>query len=263
MPTIQYQVLSSKNDGLPISPSELISQYFFGISLKNKEGASMSDSDIAFHIKAAVEEMEGYLNCKVMPQVITEQLDYNLSDFKSWGYIPTSYPVRCVHSLRGFLGKVEQVIYPKQWLSARSTSDGLQYFRQVFLIPTAGVSPDGQDTAIFNGVSPHLGWFGSKNIPNYWTISYVTSFDRIPEDIMKAIGKLAAIDIFHQLGDIILGAGIASQSLGIDSLSQSISTTSSATNAGYGARVTGYVDDLKRTLPILKSKYDGISLSSF
>lgn len=263
MPTVQYNLLSSKNDGLPISPSELISQYFFGISLKNQEGGSMSENDIAFHIKSAVEEIEGYLNCKIVPQVITEELDYNLNDYKSWGFVPTSYPVRCAVSLKGFLGKVEQVVYPDEWLSTRSTSDGLQYFRQVFLVPTSGVSPQNQDTVTFHGISPHLGWFGSKNIPNYWTISYVTSFDRIPEDIMKVVGKLAAIDIFHQLGDIILGAGIASQSLGIDSLSQSISTTSSATNAGYGARITGYVDDLKRTLPLLKAKYDGISLSSF
>ena len=57
------------------------------------------------------------------------------------------------------------------------------------------------------------------------------------------------------------GAGIASYSLGIDGLSQSISSTSSATNAGYGARILGYVDDLKKVLPILISKYGGMSLS--
>jgi len=75
------------------------------------------------------------------------------------------------------------------------------------------------------------------------------------------IGKLAAINIFHQLGDIILGAGIASQSLGIDGLSQSISTTSSATNAGYGARITGYLADLKQARVDLKNKYDGNALT--
>lgn len=261
MPTIQYRILANKNDGLPISPSELVSQYFFGISLKSKDKV-MSDADIAFHIKAATQELEGYLNCKMVPQVISEKLDYNLNDYRSWGFIPTSYPVRCIHSLSGFLGKVEQVTFPKEWISVRETNDGIGYYRQAFLVPTSGVSQQNQNTVAFHGISPHMGWFGSSSIPNYWTITYVTSFDRIPEDILKAIGKLAAIEIFHQLGDIILGAGIASQSLGIDSLSQSISTTSSATNAGYGARITGYLDDLKRGLPLLKAKYDGMTITA-
>ena len=50
-------------------------------------------------------------------------------------------------------------------------------------------------------------------------------------------------------------------SLGVDSLSQSISSTSSATNAGYGARVIGYQDQIKNTLPTLISKYGGFTCS--
>ena len=37
-----------------------------------------------------------------------------------------------------------------------------------------------------------------------------------------------------------------------DSLSQSISSTSSATNAGYGARVIGYQDQIKNSLETIK-----------
>ena len=77
-----------------------------------------------------------------------------------------------------------------------------------------------------------------------------------------AIGKTAAINIFHIAGDLILGAGIASFSLGVDGLSQSISSTSSATNAGYGARILGYQDDIKKMMPILQAKYGGFTVTT-
>lgn len=260
MPTLTYNILSSKNDGLPLSPSELESLYFFGIGIKDQAGNRMSEEDLSFTIKSAAEEIEGLLNIKITKQVIQESQSYNLDDYRAWGYIPTTYPVACASNLTGFLGQVEQVIYPKNWLSVKKSNDGISNHRSIYIIPTTEDSVE--NTVVYSGVAPHMGHWGARNIPNYWTVTYVTSFDRMPEDILNAIGKLAAINVFHQLGDIILGAGIASQSIGIDGLSQSIATTSSATNAGYGARVTGYLADLKLLIPRIKAKYGGILFTS-
>ena len=98
-------------------------------------------------------------------------------------------------------------------------------------------------------------------MPNYWKMKYVSGFDLVPPDLIEAIGKMAAICIFHPLGDLILGAGIASASLSLDGLSQSVSTTSSATNAGYGSRILGYTNDLKQAIPRLKATYKGIMIA--
>lgn len=59
----------------------------------------------------------------------------------------------------------------------------------------------------------------------------------MPMDLINLTGKLATFGPLGIAGDLILGAGIAAQSIGVDGLSQSISSTSSATNAGYGARI--------------------------
>ena len=59
-------------------------------------------------------------------------------------------------------------------------------------------------------------------------------------------------------GDLILGAGIAAQSIGVDGLSQSISSTSSATNAGYGARIIQYQKEIAETVKRIKLIYDEI-----
>lgn len=262
MPTIQYNILSSKNNGLPLSASELEGLFFFGISIKDKAGNKMSESKIEFNIKNATEQMEGLLNIKMVKQVIQETEQYNINDYQSWGFVPTTYPVSCAGGITGFLGKVEQVIYPKEWISHKKSNDGISYWRSVHLIPTSEAATNPNNSVVYSGISPHMGHYGSKNIPNYWNIKYVTSFDRMPEDILMAIGKLATINIFAQLGDIILGAGIASQSIGLDGLSQSISTTSSATSSGYGSRIIQYQKDLKESLAQLQAKYKGFTTAT-
>lgn len=258
MPQITYSLLSGKNRGLLLSPTELASLYFFGIPITDPSGNPMSDAAIEFQIRYATEELEGYLNCKLTKQVIRESQSYYINDYKAWGYIPATYPVICAHSLTGRLGAVEQIVYPSEWLSAKRTNDGIGFHRRAYIVPTSGSTTI--NSAAYGGL--HLGWFGSSNIPDYWDFIYTTSFERIPEDILVVLGKLASINIFHQLGDIILGAGIANQSIGIDGLSQSIGTTSSATNSGYGSRIIGYLQDLKLAMPRLKAKYDGITMTS-
>lgn len=255
----KYSIKFAKNK-TAISAEELVDRYFFGIPVKDPSGNIMSPEKIQFYINAAIENVEGWLNLKLKKQIIEETLSYNLQDYKHWGLLPTSYPVIKPISLTGFLGNVEQIKFPQEWLSSKKISDGLGFHRAIYIVPTAGAASHG--SVIVSGITPHVGWFGQSTIPNYWTAKYCTSFERLPDDILDFAGKLASINIFHQLGDIILGAGIASQSIGIDGLSQSISTTSSATNAGYGARVTGYIDDLKRMKDELESKYDGTVLTS-
>lgn len=73
--------------------------------------------------------------------------------------------------------------------------------------------------------------------------------------ILRAVGITSALLPLNIAGDLIAGAGVASQSLSLDGLSQSIATTASATSAGYGARVIQYTKELTTLISNLKSKY--------
>lgn len=260
MPQYSLDIEFTRDTELVLSSSALQKRYFFGIDLVDQSGNKMAESAINFYTKAATKELEGFLNIRLGKQIIEEDLSYYLNDYKNWGHIPTTYPCIQPIQLIGYIGDVEQTQYPSEWLRTKKTNDGVSYHRQVFLVPASGSTST--ERIQYSGITPHAGWFGNQSIPYYWNFRYCTGFEKIPEDILNAIGKLATINIFHELGDIILGAGIASQSIGLDGLSQSISTTSSATNAGYGARITGYVDDLKQAMPRLKDKYDGFNLAS-
>jgi hypothetical protein len=262
MPTVAYNFPIERSD-LPISTTELVSRYFFGIGLTDQSGNPIDQKSIEFHIESAVEQLEGYLNLKLSKQIIEESLHYYVDDFTEWSYLPVSYPVLAAHEMMGLAAGQTQLTYPTDWISIKSTNDPTGAHRSFYLVPgSGGVGVSGSGSAVYAGILPLAGWMAGKSIPNYWRVKYCTSFQKLPADLADAAGKLASIGIFHQMGDIILGAGIASESVSIDGLSQSISTTSSATNAGYGARITGYLADLKLSLPRLKLKYDGMVIRS-
>ena len=234
--------------------------YFFGVNIKDDLGRDFSDSQYEAYVRAATSEIEKTLDIKLEKQKIQETFQFNHDDWIKWGYVKTTYPVICALGLDGFLNTTKQVAYPKQWLSVRKTSDGVTYHRRISVVP-AGNATGANYQVIFSGIVPQLGYLNMSMIPDYWTVKYVTGFDVIPYDIIDVVGKLASIGPFNIAGDLILGAGIASFSLGLDGLSQSLSTTSSATNAGFGARIITYKEELKNSIPRLKDFYKGLGFA--
>lgn len=261
MPTFSYSLPYKINTDLVLSPQELDQKYFFGVNIQNGAGGQIDNSTKEYYIRNAQKEIENFLEIKLTPQIIEEKLDYRIDDFKNWSYLRVSYPVKKAFSLKGFINTIQQIEYPQEWLSVRQTNDEIGLSRHIYLVP-GGTSSIQSNAVVFNGVTPNAGWFGNRQVPFYWNVQYCTGFTKVPEDILAAIGYFAAIPLFAIAGDLILSAGIASLSLGLDGLSQSISSTSSATNAGYGARIIEYRNILKPLLISLRSRYKGITMTS-
>lgn len=252
------------NTNLILTPQQLRERYMWGVSVKDSNGIELPDSVYEFAIQSAQQELEDYLDLKLTRQVIEETRDYVYDDYASWGFVRVSYPVCRAFYLKGMFGETEQITYPAEWLSTKRSNDVPEMnYRNVYLIPNVGGYEQSNNSGVaFNGIfGANLLWRSKTWIPNYWKIRYVTGFSKVPAELINFIGKLASLDIFNISGDLILGAGIASFSLGIDGLSQSISSTSSATNAGYGARIINYQTDLKELLPKLQAKYKGLTMS--
>ena len=102
--------------------------------------------------------------------------------------------------------------------------------------------------------------------PQLWSVDYVAGVDENDKTfptalLQEAIYKRAACGILNVWGDLILGAGIASQSVSIDGVSQSIGTTQSAMFGGASARIESYTKDInEQILPSLKMKFSGIRM---
>lgn len=264
MSTLTLSFKYRKNEDLIFSPNELQEIYLYGINIQDKTGKELSSEVYRFFIQSAQQEIEKYLGIKFKMQIYTESLDFYGDDFRSFLYTPTTYPVVKAISLTGFLGQVQQLKYPSQWLVSRKTSDNETFYRKLFVVPTqSGTVQTSGVSMLYSGVLPNIGMMNWKYIPNYWSASYITGFKNVPRDIMDVVGKIASIGILNVAGDIVLGtAALANYSLSVDGLSQSIGTTMSATNAAYGARILQYSKEIKDSLSKLKSYYRGLEMVS-
>lgn len=258
MPSLTFNIKYGKHEGLVLSPSELLEFYFHGISTKNSDCEDITEETLKQKIRQAQDSIEKFLSVKLTKQVITESRDFIRSDYNAWGYTRLTFPIIDPISLNGFISTTKQIEFPLTWLSHHTNSEEYLAMRNLTIVPAGSTSPQ-TEGVVFSGITPNVGFLGLANIPNYWSIKYCTGFTLIPSDLLDAIGKIAAMQVFAILGDIVLGAGIAAQSLSVDGLSQSIETTQSAENAAYSARVRQYSGELKRELPILKDIYKGFA----
>lgn len=256
MVTQTFTISYNKNQQQIISAQQLKDLYLYGLKVQNQYGTELPDHVIDTYIYSAQTQIEHFLDLKLNKQIIKEKCSFYKQDFDKFGFVNTTYPVVKVFALNGMIGTVKQITYPIEWLYSRATSDGESFYKMINIVPFAAnvqTSP-----VVYGGFSPYLGYLGQTNIPHYWEAQYCTGFDKIPTSILSVIGKIAVIQVLHQLGVIVLSPGVSSISLGVDGLSQSISTTKSAQGHAFSGIVNGYLTEVKDELSRLKAQYKGI-----
>jgi hypothetical protein len=255
MSSISLKSKYSINSDALLSVSELKEIYLFGIPVKSRDGVSISDATFKFQIDAAQKQMEDYLNLLFNKQVYEESFNFEAENYYNWSYLHLTYPCVKALLLEGFLNTTKQVTYPKDWITSKRTSDGVLYHRSISIVPAGNATALTQQQ-LFTGLLPNLSFVGMSRIPDYWNISYVTGWDKVPSNIIDAIGKLAAINVLRISGDLIISPGVPSFSLSIDGISQS------KTSKAFDQRITSMMTDLtQRILPELKSYYKSITFA--
>lgn len=261
--TIKYK----KNSGLLFSVAEIWAFYLYEIKIQGGEGSAFSNEAVRRYIEAAQRQVENWFNLRFCKQLADQTITYYRPDY--WQQFPilqTNYPVRDPLSMIGMLNKMEQIIYPQGWLFCEYDILMGQGKRRISVVPTGASTTQGNAQVILTGITSQVGMQRFDYIPDYWRVQYITGWDldQMPMDLINVVGMLATFGPLNIAGDLILGtAGIAAQSLSIDGLNQSISTTSSATNAGYGARLINYQKEIKETVERLKLVYDEVKFSVF
>lgn len=273
MPQITLSAKYSRNIYNPFSSQDLKDKFLTGIST-DINGQKISDETIDFYISSAIEQLESYLGLKLSRQIFFETRDYYIDDWANWGFIKATYPVQAAISLDGYLGQSKQISYPKEWLSVRKTSDNKTFTREFRITPnTSNVTFQNSTSILVMGSAyPILNWWRTnRNVPNYWMLKYITGFpdDKIPSDLLQAVGMIATIPILGLASDLnmskgSLGLGVSSKSISLDGLSQSVSTYSNGQTGIYGARMKQYSDALfgvsgkQGLLETLKDAYSSI-----
>lgn len=131
-------------------------------------------------------------------------------------------------------------------------------FGQVRMFPTQGVTygPFSVYGSLWTGM-------GARRYPGGFEFDYETGYesaDFVPEGLRATVAKYATIKALAAVGDGIL-AGFSSQSVSLDGLSESFSSTQSATSAYFGARIKQYSDEIKEWLVRNRYKYSPVGIS--
>lgn len=241
-----------------VSVSSIKNKYLFGIDLSDNEGNPLPEELLIHYLNSAVEYIQNLLDIVISETEFTERHDYIRNDYQNWGFIQLDHnPVKEVKRLTLMYGDKRSVEIPLDWIQLDKLTG------QITLFPSAGSA-----NSLIIGQTGMLFGFQSQwdYAPSLWEVEYVAGFDEndksLPLGLLtEAIYKRASEGILNVWGDLIIGAGIASQSVSIDGVSQSIGTTQSAMYGGASARVQEYANDLNdHLIPALRQKFGGIRM---
>lgn len=252
-----------------LSARELKEYYLFGVDIRADDGTPAPDGLYEFYIRSAVAQAERILDLPLTtrtysndaadaPDFPEEAADFVLQDYAPFIQIQLRhFPVEVVHKVSLVLPSNHHIVdYPTDWFTAHS-----DYYRsgQLHVVPGSG-SVAMVQLGLNNAWLPSIyGW--TKFLPNAFRINYRAGFGAvggIPDDIRDMVGMLAAFGPLNVAGDLVLGAGVAQEAISLDAISTSISTTQSATNAGYGARLATYREKLKILTPEIRRAWKGM-----
>lgn len=241
-----------------LSVDDLKTRYLFGIDMRDDNGNPFSDSLFEHYIRAAVAKAEQLLDLPIITRtIVDERHDFYRRDYAQYLFVKTEQsPIIDVTEFRIVLPSNTQIVtFPTDWLQVERLSGQIQ------VVPgdgATGVLAVGSTGAWLPLV---YGW--TDFIPQIFRISYTAGFaDGVPANIVDIIGKLASFGPLGVAGDLILGAGIASESIGLDGVNTAVTTTQSATNAGYGARINQYRRELADEIPDIRQYWRGLRIAA-
>jgi len=229
--------------------------YLTGVDLTDDTGAPYPDIMFDFAIRAAIAWAETELDLDIRPTNQDEYQNYDHLNMQAWGHIQLNrYPVISdpadMTITLQWPSMTTPYEFPTAWLRVNKPH-GI-----VNIVPTIGT------LSMAMALQPYFA-VQSGIVPMGLRIQYQSGFayGALPADIRALIGMRACYPILNTAGDLIAGAGIASTSIGMDGLSQSVNTTSSATNAGYGARLIQFGKEIKEQIPVIKRRWKNVGLA--
>lgn len=276
------KIVSYRETNLP-TPDEIRHKWCFGLPLSQPNGDVIPDEDIQLYIDAAIKYVERRLGVFLKPTVIAcnpeerglvqgvdyevaePPYDYNVRQYRQWGFLQLRQrPVIELLDFRlvlpngmtivDFMTKPEWIkLYPRQG--------------QIHIVPYAG---DPTLFYILGGTQmgyPFTTGQINTSLPQMFYVDYIAGFplNQVPEDVRNVVAKIAACDVLGIAGEALL-AGIASMSTSVDGLSESFSTTASATNTTYGAHIYQYKKEIEQFFSVTggggRTSIRGITLTS-
>lgn len=282
--------------GLLVSSDELRYDELFGNPLiAEADSFAFTNEQLLDYVRLAIAEVERFLNIDILPRLIRyeDRIDAGgneipRSDIDDSGYLSTLKTEKQKNELY-----IRESGYPYRVLAARHEARLKLRRRPVRDVLTANFADPYTGTTVID-LTPYrvvkkglvgvcyfrpnriagrtyswdLVWQNyliapyTRDIQDIFLIDYTTGYEKashVPDDLRWLIKKLSAVNLMATYGDGKFAA-VASRSVSLNSVSESISTTMSATSAAFGARILQYQKEIKEWIATNKQKYSRTSI---
>lgn len=215
----------------------LLDNYLVGFTFRGADGQPLPPEWFEQKLANAITRFEDITHIDVLQRRVTaERHDYHTNDYMNYAFAQLfRVPAVRVTQVRAVYPTGQTIqVFPEDWVRLNTEHS------QIHLVPTSGsfaqVMLGGG-----NGYLPFI-FAGLSYLPHLWEVDYVSGFsaDAIPRSVASAVCKLAAIEVLTMMSDLIGPLGVASSSLSVDGLSQSMSRQLPA----FKARIDAYKVDL-------------------
>ena len=256
-----------------VTPDDIRISYLWGVDFRASNGASFTDAQIQFFIDAALQEIEREINVTVKKTRIASEperrglvrgRDYDVAEdyyrfrrerIQRTGMIATRRrPIISVSRL-DLINRHDRIVPLLNMTTINNAKGKIEFFNR---LPRVSDSARGIETAIFAYGAETL----SRNLA--YAIDYVAGFetsDDVPMDLRETIAKQAAVSLLNVIGRGLM-SGFSSSSLSMDGVSESFSSTQSATAAFYGADIKVYKDEIRSFIEKNRMKFGHVILGA-
>ena len=255
--------------GTIVTPDDCRYTFLWGTDFKATNGSMFTDEQIQWFIDAATAEMARQLNITIIKKRIKSMVTVEQKHLvKGADYDDEETPYDFSYRKIQRYGMIQTKQRPILNVT-RCTLINKGQNDDVDLLPS--VVPDKKNGVIkflkrpwkpsdtWTGINDAICRFGAEtwNPHLFYAIDYDAGFetsDEVPQDLRHMIGKMAAISLLNVIGDGLM-SGFSSSSLSMDGVSESFSSTQSATSAYFGARIAVYQKEVQEYIAQNKYKF--------
>lgn len=229
-----------------------------GVDETNLDGTPFDES-LFTH---AIDYAQGYVSRRLdVPLGGADYLSFTERRSVSYGgsarFRMNRAPIREITEVKSKLGTLDVFILPEEWVDVLDAETG-----DVQLVPVSGsVTGVALQTYYFLMQAG----FVRHGTHGQFEFTYTAGFkaDDCPAEIKELIACHAANKLLQQFGDILYGqAGVASQNISMDGLSQGFSSTASAMYSGYSAQMDRNDKRIEQLEEVLEDTLRGIYIEA-
>lgn len=247
---------------------EAVKSYMFGLEVMDPKTGQPVPNDFYQHtLENAVAQAEQTLDIAIFPRYEVEYHDFHSEEFNSYVYTHVfKRPIIQVERFSLSMNGRDLYNYPRDWWNVYNLSGHIEVLPSPLMQATStmgAVSPTGQPFPMVYNLRPGTAMgFAPQMIEVQYVAGLLPRTNamhnrqwEMPATLEKYILKLAVREIFQLWGRLLIQPGLASTSLSVDGISESMGTTQSAMYGAVSADITQINADLAELEKGLRSYF--------